>query len=260
MRILWVLALLALQPALSGCAEMILASQDAELRALDINNPRGVSLQEQYSFRFLGKYRISHLWLSGTNVRNCHYGTHYAGTTAFPDVFGKLEEVNLPALEHDGELMWVGEDHGRLRFDSAPEYFYGTDSAGHFERYLPICEQGFLSSFNGIGLLIIKPDPAKGTDEWISSAKPVQMNGLTWLLKEAPPKDQSKLTASRFLPSDIETWTLQIPETPYWIVVQFSADLKISLQDHPEEHAKLLDLFHQLVASVKVEPLTSPAR
>lgn len=238
---------------------MIRASQDAELRAIDINNPRQVDLQRQYAFRFMGKYRINHRWLSGVNVWACHYLRQIEASTPFPEIFGDPPEPRVPLVEHDGQLMRVVVEHGRLEYVGMREYVYGTNSEGRFERYLPICQQGYLSSYNGVGVLIIKPDAAKGTDEWIRGAKPIQMNGLTWLLKEIPPKDQSTVPDSELLPPYIEIWTLRIPETPYWLVMRFSADLKVSLQDHPEEHARLLDLFHQLVTSVKIEPLTPPA-
>jgi len=50
----------------------------------------------------------------------------------------------------------------------------------------------------------------------------------------------------------IEIWTLKIPDTAYWLVLKFSADLKYSIQEHYDEHMGMLNLFHQIVASVKL--------
>jgi len=58
----------------------------------------------------------------------------------------------------------------------------------------------------------------------------------------------------------IEIWVLKIPDTQYWMVLRFASsiggNLGMGTKAHPEKHRKLLDLFHQIIRSVKLEPIT----
>jgi hypothetical protein len=138
------------------------------------------------------------------------------------------------------------------------EHIYGTNyRTGEFIGYRRVCGTVDLSSRNGMSLFIVKPDPTKGTNEWVEGAKPVKLNGLDWLFKEIPPRE---MTASeRGFAAPIEIWVLKISGTPYWMMLEFFANLKHSIQDHPEQHLEMLNLFHKIVASVKLEPLVLSA-
>jgi hypothetical protein len=61
------------------------------------------------------------------------------------------------------------------------------------------------------------------------------------------------------LAAPIEIWVFKIPDTPYWMMLKFSAALKFSIQEHHEQHLEMLNLFHKIVASVKLEPLVLSA-
>jgi hypothetical protein len=124
-------------------------------------------------------------------------------------------------------------------------------AASYAANYTPFCSQPF-SSPNGMALWIVKPDAAKGTDVWIDGAVPTEVNGRTWLVKRVSPSDLGPVS-DRAKP--IEYWTLRIPETPYWLHMRFSGSAR-SIEQYPAEHAYLLDLFHQLVRSVKLDPIT----
>jgi len=237
----------------TACTQPFLALQD-KYASPWITQPQGViDVQKQYSFRFVDKYRISHRWLSGFNVSNCRYGINVDPPGAFPEILGDPPEPNTPLVERNGVLQGVGGNRGEIRFYSLRERVYGTNRDGEFEGYGAFCSQFFLASRNGIGLLIVKPDPAKGTDEWVEGAKSVKINGLNWLFKEIPPRDMTR--DKKRLAQKIEIWTMKIPDTAYWLVLDFSADLKYSIQEHYDEHMGMLNLFHQIVASVKLEPL-----
>jgi hypothetical protein len=58
----------------------------------------------------------------------------------------------------------------------------------------------------------------------------------------------------------IEYWVLKIPDTQYWMMLRFSASsgskYGLGAGAHPEKHQRLLELFHKIVASVKLEPIT----
>lgn len=116
--------------------------------------------------------------------------------------------------------------------------------------YKPFCGQFFLTSRNGLVLWILKPHPAKGTDAWIENAVPTRINGLTWLVKKMPPEDVGPYGPAK----TIESWTLKIPQTPYWLHLEFSGSLE-SVMEHGAEYQRLLALFHQIVESIKLEPI-----
>jgi hypothetical protein len=222
---------------LTACASAYRALEDKYLYG-NVTQPRGViDLGEHYSFRFVDKYRISHRWLRPT-LFGCQYG-------------------KMPFVERDGILYRVSAG-SEIRFIALNPTVYGTTEEGEFKGYTPFCGQFFLSSRNGVSVLIVKPDPAKGTDEWVEGARAVNINGLNWLFKEIAPRDMTGST--RGLAAVIEIWTLKIPDTAYWLVLKFSADLKYSIQEHFDQHTRMLDLFRQLVASVRLEPLQPAAQ
>ena len=242
--------------SLGGCSTINMVLDDKygdPGRYANALQPQGViDVQKVYSFRFVDKYRLSHRWLTGTNVRNCRYGVNVDPPGAFPEILGNPPEPNTPLVERDGVLHHVYGNRGEIRLGVPRERVYGTNAEGKFQGFSTFCEEAFLSSRNGFGVLIVKPDPAKGTDDWIRDAKPVTINGLNWLFKEIPPQDMTK---AKGLAADIEIWTLKIPDTAYWLVMTFSADLKYSIQEHYEQHVGMLNLFHRMVESVKLEPL-----
>lgn len=211
-----------------------------------------IDVKEHYAFRFMDKWRISHAWLSGVK-RGCEYATNSYKRLGG---YGDLEsERNAPFVERGGVLGQLTEYKRKWSVSTSYANIYGT-RRGKFERYEPFCNEALIVSSDLLGLFIVKPDSAKGTDDWIEGAKPVQLNGLTWLFKEIPPQDMTGNKEGKGV-APIEIWVLKIPDTPYWMMLRFSADLKYSIQEHPTQHYAMLDLFHRIVASVKLEPLSS---
>lgn len=220
-----------------------------------------LDIQEQYAFRFIDKWRISHAWLSGpVELSGCTYGTNvfkrFGG-------YGELGlEPNGPMFEKNGIIL-QGDTHYKTPklIDFSPvsrEKLYGTERDGKFTGYNNFCGHFFKDSFNGLGLYIVQPDPAKGTNEWIEGAQAVTINGLHWLHKEIPIQNWSE-SRDKFN-EPIEIWTLKIPETQYWMMLSFRSsiggNLGMGAKAHPEKHQRLLELFHKIVESVKLEPIT----
>lgn len=218
-----------------------------------------LDIQEHHSYRFTDKWRISHRWLSGpTELRGC--SGYPSNSFRRLGGYGELgNEINPPFVENNGTLYIVSEHKGIWSLSNRREFIYGLNREGVFEGYLPFCSHGFKDSLDSIGLYIVQPDPAKGTDEWISGAKPVTINGLQWLHKEMPMQDWSE--SRERLSAPIEYWVLKIPDTPYWMMLRFSASSSskfgLGAGAHPDKHQRLLDLFHQIVQSVKLEPITA---
>lgn len=216
-----------------------------------------LDIQEHYSFRFVDKWRISHSWLSGPlELRGCQgYGSNSFRRL---EGYGSLGIENMePLIERNGVAYVVYEHKGIFKVSSPRNYIYGTNRDGKFENFSPFCVHFFRDSLDGIGLYIVKPDHAKGTDEWVEGAKPVTINGLQWLHKKIPIRDWSE--SREQLAGPIEYWVLKIPDTQYWMMLRFSASsgskFGLGTGAHPEEHQRLLDLFHKIVESVKLEPI-----
>lgn len=244
---------------LQACDTVVMVLEDRYgdplKRYANATEPQGlIEVKRQYSFRFLDRWRVSHGWLSGTNVRNCRYGRNSYKRLGG---YGELErETHAPFVEHDGILGQLIEHKGQWEVSTPFEKVYGTAGRnGIFERYTAFCGQAFLSSRNGFGLYIVKPDPAKGTNEWIEGAKAVQLNGSTWLVKQIAPRDMTG--SPEGLADTIEIWTLPIPDTPYWLTLKFSASLEYSIQQRFAQNLAMHGLFREIVASVRLEPISS---
>lgn len=219
-----------------------------------------LDIQEQYAFRFIDKWRISHAWLSGpVELWGCKYGANvFKRFEAYPEL--GLER-NGPMFEKNGVIL-QGNTYYRTpdKIDFSPvsrEKIYGTNREEKFEGYSPFCGHFFKDSFDGLGLYIVQPDPAKGTNEWTEGAQAVTINGLHWLHKKIPIQNWD---GTQRLNAPIEIWVLKIPETQYWMMLRFASSIGgtfgMGSKIHPEKHQRLLELFHKIVESVKLEPIT----
>jgi hypothetical protein len=242
---------------LGACAGHNLLGQvvDDNLYVGGVAQPKGpVAIGKNYSFRFVEKWRISHAWLQGTGVRPCLYPLNvFRRIPGYPAL---ASEPNAPMFERDGKV-YTGttfeRNPGQIVFGERSYELLGERRSGdrRFEgKYTPFCSQPF-SSPNGMALWIVKPDIGKGTGLWVEGAIPTEVNGRTWLVKKVPSVD---LGPASDLASPMEYWTLKIPETPYWLHMRFSGSRR-SVEQYAAEHEHLLNLFHQLIESVKLEPI-----
>ena len=219
--------------------------------------PLGV--EDHYSYRFVERWRISHNWLNGpVDLRGCH--EYSSNPFRRLGTYGALGIENMePLIERNGILYSVYEHKGIFHLASPREKIYGTNPTGKFERFSPFCVHFFGDSMDGVGLYIVKPDPTKGTDAWIEGAETVIINGLAWLHKKDLIRDWSQSRVHQAGP--IERWVLKIPDTQYWLYLSFASSTGATCMyetgalAYPEKHARLLELFHQIVASVKLEPI-----
>lgn len=217
-----------------------------------------LTIQEHYSFRFVDKWRISHKWLSGPlELRGCRgYGSNSFRRLMMDGPLG-IENME-PLIEKNGIIFVVYEHKGIFKVSSPRNYIYGTNRDNKFKGFLPFCGHTFKDSLDSLELYIVKPDSAKSTNEWIEGAKPVTINGLQWLHKKMPIRDWSE--SRERLSAPIEYWVLKVPQTQYWMMLRFSASSNskfgLGADVHAEKHQRLLELFHDIVKSVKLEPIT----
>lgn len=224
-----------------------------------VRQPEGlVALSERtYAFRFSEKWRISHRWVQGTGVAPCKYWNNifHTAVNGFPKI---SSETEAPMFAQSGTI-YVANVLPRaplnVYFFNAGNRIQGEMPNG-FQRtgYTPFCSQAFLpASPNGIALWLVKPDPAKGTDEWIRDAQKVTVNGRTWLVSRRSAQGN---VADTVPAADIELWTLKIPDTPYWMHLRFTGNQR-SVTFFAAEHTRLLGLFHQVIESIHLEPITT---
>jgi len=215
-----------------------------------------LALGDRYEFTFLDKWRISHAWLSGLpEIEYCWYSRKDKKTSLdrFVEIDGQLKVERVAD---------AGDRYGQKYVSNPSRLVYGTDRDGKFVGYLPFCGHSFVDIRVNVTVALIKPDPAHGTDQMVTGAKRVTLNGLTWLHQSAQVKDE--VAVAREGNALIERWVLQIPDSPYWLVMGIggfrSSDGKgPGIDRDPEKYARLLDLFHFMVMSVQLEPISAPA-
>lgn len=226
-----------------------------------------LGLNEFNSFRFVDKWRISHRWLSGPiEIKSCMEG---GNPFRLIKGFNELESENrAPVIEMNGRLYRLYSDYkGELSLSQRNDQFYGTPNnrgrENEFQGYTAVCEHFFRDTLDGVGLSLVKPDPAKGTDEWIRGAEPVMVNGLRWLRKTEPIRDWWPTRKEmRRDTGPVEIWVFQIPDTIYWLRLSLYSGTgetnpyKHGAFHYPEKHKQIVDLFHQMVESVTLEPIT----
>ena len=105
--------------------------------------------QEQYSFRFVDKWRISHRWLSGPlELRGCQ--GYPSNSFRRLGGYGDLGyERNPPFVEKENILYLVSEHKGSWSLSNRRQSIYGTNRAGKFEGFLPFCGHTFKWGYFG---------------------------------------------------------------------------------------------------------------
>jgi hypothetical protein len=227
--------------------------------------PAPLGLNKSISFRFVDKWRVSHKWLVGpTEIRGCWSEGEPFRYGAVPEAL--KSEKGTAIGERDNRLHRLGVHQGEFFWYRHDELFYGTPTRkgreNEFNGYSALCLHYFRDTLDGVGIYLIKPDPAKGTDEWIRGAEPVTVNGLRWLRKAEPIKDWWPTRKEiRRDSGPVETWVLQIPDTPYWFSLHLASGtgetspFKVGSFHYPEKHRQIVDLFHQMIESVVLEPI-----
>jgi hypothetical protein len=229
----------------------VLRSPEQDVRA---TWPRGdVKLEEMHSFRFLDKYRISHVWLSGVNIHSCRYFRNvYRQINEGGDL---MRELNGPLFESNGVLSSVVKyDHNKyLTVANLRAYSLGVQK-DEFEGFRPFCTQVIPDSRIGFSLSIIKPGPNTNSQSFVDGGVPVNINGLKWLRKSISATDPSQPKYPMVVP--IEIWVLKIPDTSYWMVLRFSINPDETIQLHYDDYVAKRSLFNNIIESVKLEPIT----
>lgn len=215
--------------------------------------PSSLDIKDHYAFSLVDKWRIGFSWISGpVDINYCDFSHRYSkrGEHRFFEKNGILVKEFIAGGK---------DDYGKKIIASRSEAIYGENSStGKFDNYRAFCTHTFQDIWTGISVFLVKPDPAKGTDEWVDGATTVTVNGLHWLRKDTPIEDYSR--NPKKWAASIEDWVLKIPDTPYWFIIRLGgssggAGTAPGINRNPEKYALVLDLFHQMIESVKLEPI-----
>lgn len=215
--------------------------------------PGPLTLNDHYEFTFLDRWRISHAWVMGpTDIFFCKYSRRDSGR-------GHDRFIEISGVLHRERVSGSKKDYGQKYISRSDEMTYGTNTrTGVFQGYDAFCTHTFQDIWTGISVFLMKPDPDKGTDDWVAGAWPVKVNGLQWLRQVAPPADYSRNRERWAAP--IETWTLKIPDTPYWLVMRLGgstggAGKAPGINRNPAKFEEVKAIFHRMVESVRLTPL-----
>jgi len=215
-----------------------------------------LDIKSRNQIPILGKVNIGFSWLSGPiEIKPCRMGVQ------------NIDPNKNRFLELNGKLTWEyiseapGPRFGKRYITGTDNFVYGTDSRdGRFQGYSGLCGHVFLDIWAGVSVHFIKPDFEHGSGKWIANAEPTKINGQTWLLQRFPLK--SGLEGGKLGTGVVERWVLKVPQTDYWFVVIVSGSTEDrpglpGVNRNPAKFARVLELVHQMVESVTIEPIDS---
>ena len=206
-----------------------------------------------HASRFMGKYRLSFNWLSGPSVKNCLIPRNVYKRLGG---YGELgSEINAPLFETAGRLSYAYKYDNRkyIEVSQLNDFVRGENSKGKFEKFKPFCSNFFSDSAIGFGLYIIEPDARKGTNYYTDGSVAVSVNGLLWRKKTMAVENDPKYPNA----VPVEIWVLEIPDTKYWLMIKLSIRPQYTLEQYGADYRSKLLMFHKIVESVRLNPITS---
>lgn len=220
----------------------------------------------EYRFKFMDRYRISHAW---PVTSSCGYRSQDTKYKMGDVTYGEVKLVR-DIYEEDGKTWQrfpseVGpynlSSYVRSKIVHQPIY-ENVDGGRAIVRYedqeqglQAMCFQAWVGTSHTLILRLHKRDMETWKTLW-SRYNPSgkwnqqQINGAFWATLENDEKDMQRTGTGGWFKS----YLTPIADTGYSISIQLGAN-QDSLQN-PQAHAAMQLLFRQLLGSVKVEPLT----
>jgi len=197
-----------------------------------------------YSYKFLGKYRISHDWYG----MGCHY-------------HGPVVGVQGDIYEQDGHTFQAGVAEPKpqnIDRYTRPEWtangYQGQPVTN--KGFNPVCFESWYGTQHYISVALNRrtldqPNVYGFKDGQISHQVIGKYN---WWVQKFDLIPYQPNSAGRLA----ESWVLPVADTGYVFVFEFGANLE-SL-NHPEAHAQMQAIFKHLIESVKIEPISAAAK
>lgn len=202
-----------------------------------------------YSYKLVGKYRISHDWYG---LDGCHYHGPQVGMQG--DIY-----------EQDGHTFQAGVlDTKPQNIDRyvRPEWQMGPDRDGDYRSvkgFEPVCFESWGRTSHVLAIKLYKKSISTWRDD-LAKTNPngklseENIGGNTWLVQTNEIAERRiNSTGGAFL-----NYTTAIGNTGYTLTVQLGAN-QDSLK-YPQAHAQIQAIFRHLVESVKIEPISTDAK
>lgn len=216
-----------------------------------------------YSYKFLGRYRVTHDWIfSG----KCHYGSvddRSTGKTSYTGDIG--EEGEHTYVDREAASYPVDNNYPKGTKNLAIDRYVrsewqSTDSKGNVRTnkgFTPICGQVWAGTSHSISISLVKlpVDAAikRYTETNILLEKQAVGNN-TWVtqISEIKPREINTYAGSYL------AWLLPVGDTDYTFVFKLGANQDSF--EHPQAHARMQEIFRHLIESVKIEPIDADAK
>jgi len=222
---------------------------------------------DEYKFRFLDKYRVSHAWPVTSACKYSSLGTRYKmGDTSY----GEIHLVD--DIYEDGNSTKQRDDDKPRNIDrfmrsvkvKRPDYKDGK-VVGYREAeegLQAICYEAWVGSNHSISALLFRRTLSEWQDEVAQRQyfRPYiapdaeqfvqQVEGNRWFVYRSALQPMP-VNASG---GPFELWILPLGDTGYTLALQFGANQNSLL--NPLVHSKFKTMFVHLIESVRFEPLT----
>lgn len=218
---------------------------------------------DEYRFRFLDKYQISHAWPVTSTCKYAGLRTRYKmGDTSYGDVYliKDIYEEGSITKQREADPSWNFDRFVRSHKVQRPvsQVVDGVIVASKNPRYeereeglQPICFEAWVRTSQSLTLRLVK----LSLDERIAhySKRPSQrtretVGSQTWhVWKYGLERDNPKAYGG-------EVWLTTIADTGYTLALELGEGL--GLDKFPQARIEMRTLFRHLIESVKIEPLT----
>jgi hypothetical protein len=258
---------LALLATLSACGveQAVKRNDDRYMQPGALDGPL-TGFYDTYRIKFLDKYRVTHQW---PVMGNCKYsklptlgrkndrykGEIYAVDDIYEDSGSTKQRGAHPKWNFDRFIRSVkvmnpvyGQVNGVRQKTGEEEIEAGLQS---------LCFNSWYATSHSLVMRLHKRDQKTWKAQWTQfnpkgKWSEQRVAGNVWTVQEVPEQELSP-PAPGASGGWFQSWLLPIGDTGYTISLQLGASQE-SMQ-HPEAHARMKAMFHQLIESVKIEPL-----
>lgn len=215
---------------------------------------------ETYSYKMLGKYRVSHDWLANANP--CHYKAIYSKTPTNRaakvirdgDIYEAdghtYQEFYQPSYpERSKDLKFLNIDR-YTRPEWTVSGYQGKPVTN--KGFAPICGQVWARTNHSLSISLVKLTLDAAIKRYTVPDVPLKMEKIgknIWTIQVS----ELETPAINSYGADYLTALLPIENTGYTFVFKLKANQDSA--KYPEVHAQMQQIFKHLIESVRIEPL-----
>lgn len=209
----------------------------------------------EYHFRFLDRYRVRHQW---PVTSACHYAQYSTKYRRGEINYGEVEIVD--DIYEDGPSVWQRGDprqgfNNYVKSVIRHQPIYGPKGLERYEDQeqglQPVCFQAWTGTSQTLTLRLVKLPLEERLAHYAtrpSRQKQEVVGSQAWRVwKYELEKDNPNVYGG-------EVWLTTIADTGYTLALELGEGPE--LDRYPQARADMRALFHHLIESVKIEPLT----